>query len=435
MSAQGLIDIDEARRMILDAVTPLARERLRLERCLGRVLGEDVRAHAPVPPFDNSAMDGYAVRAGDLAPASAAHPVSLRLVGESRAGGAAVPALREGEAIVISTGAAVPGGADAVVALEDAASDDGHVEVRAPVQLHQHIRRAGEDVRAGQTVLTRGRRLGAAELGVLGSLGRSEVACAARPRVSVLVTGDELLAPDEPGRAGAVHDANSHSVPALARCGGARVTSLARVADEAAATRRAIADALQGADTVVICGGVSVGRHDHVRQSLAELGVAQRFWGIALKPGRPSWFGTRDRTLVFGLPGNPVSAMVTFALLVAPALGAMTGEPPAAGALEAVLDSDYPKRPGRAHAVRCRVQARADGLYATPTGPQGSHILTSMLGADALAIIPSERAEVCRGERVRLVALAGHTMPVAPADSPASGGGSAGAGEIAQAAR
>ena len=284
-------------------------------------------------------------------------------------------------------------------------------------------------------MLARGSRLGPAELGVLGSLGRGEVACAARPRVSVLVTGDELLGAGEPERAGAVHDANSHSVPALARWEGAQLTSLARVADEPAATRRAVAAALQEADVAVICGGVSVGRHDHVRQSLSDLGVGQRFWGIALKPGRPSWFGTRGPTLVFGLPGNPVSAMVTFTLLVAPALGAMTGAAAGAGDLEAVLDAEYPKRPGRAHAVRCRVQARADGLHATPTGPQGSHILTSMLGADALAIVPSERGDVRRGERVRLVALPGRTMPAAPADCPTRDGVPASAGEVAQAAR
>ena len=420
MAAQRLIEIDDARRTILDAVTPLAAERVKLDKCLGRVLAEDVVAAAPVPPFDNSAMDGYAVRHDDLAPASARHPVTLRLVDESRAGMPAAVGLGAGEAVSISTGAALPAGADAVVALEDAASDDGRVEIRSPAPVHQHVRMAGEDIRSGQAVLARGSRLGASELGVLGSLGRGEARCALRPRLSVLVTGDELLDAGEPARPGAVHDANSHSIPALARLAGAHVTAVARCLDEPGATRAAIAHALQNVDVAVICGGVSVGRHDHVRQSLAELDVCERFWGVALKPGRPSWFGARERTLVFGLPGNPVSAMVTFVLFVAPALAALTGPAGGAGAL-ATLDSDYEKLAGRAHAVRCHVEARADGLYATPTGPQGSHILTSMLAADALAIIPSARESVRRGERVRLLALPGGEMPSgAAAVSPGS---------------
>jgi len=289
------------------------------------------------------------------------------------------------------------------------------VEIRAPAAVHQHVRMAGEDIRGGQAVLARGSRLGAAELGVVGSLGRGEARCALFPRVSVLVTGDELLGAGEPARPGAVHDANSHSIPALARLAGARVTAVARCLDEPGATRAAIAHSLQNVDVAVICGGVSVGRHDHVRQSLAELDVRERFWGVALKPGRPSWFGTRERTLVFGLPGNPVSAMVTFVMLVAPALAAMTGAADDGAGVQAALDSDYEKRAGRAHAVRCRVEVRADGLHATPTGPQGSHILTSMLDADALAIIPSARESVRRGERVRLLALPGREMPSAAA--------------------
>src|SRR2546423_2466514 len=354
MAAQRLIEIDDARRTILDAVTPLAAEPVKLDECLGRVLAEDVVAAAPVPPFDNSAMDGYAVRHDDLAPASARHPVTLRLVDESRAGMPAAVGLGAGEAVSISTGAALPAGADAVVALEDAASDDGRVEIRAPASVHQHVRMAGEDIRSGQAVLARGSRLGAAELGVLGSLGRGEARCALRPRLSVLVTGDELLDAGEPARPGAVHDANSHSIPALARLAGAHVTAVARCLDEPGATRAAIAHALQNVDVAVICGGVSVGRHDHVRQSLAELDVCERFWGVALKPGRPSWFGARERTLVFGLPGNPVSAMVTFVLFVAPALAALTGAADRAGVL-ATLDRDHEKRARRTDARACPV--------------------------------------------------------------------------------
>jgi molybdopterin molybdotransferase len=178
-----------------------------------------------------------------------------------------------------------------------------------------------------------------------------------------------------------------------------------RTRDARDETRAAVASAVEGVDVAVIAGGVSVGEHDHVRPALAELGAREVFWGVALRPGHPAWFGTLDGTLVFGLPGNPVSAIVTFVLLVAPALDALTGAAGRPRRASAVLDSDYEKPPGRTHAVRCRLQAREDGWHATPTGPQGSHILTSMLGADALAIIPSEASRVAAGERVEIELL------------------------------
>jgi molybdopterin molybdotransferase len=339
--------------------------------------------------------------------------VALALVGESRAGAPARAAVGSGEAIAISTGAPVPDGADAVVPVEDTRPQgETTIAVLSAARTHQHIRDAGEDIRAGQLVLAAGTRLGAAELGVLGSLGCAEVLCSRVPRVAVLVTGDELLAAGEAPRAGGVHDSNSHSVPALARSLSAEVCVVRRVPDEPAATTEAIATGAGDADLLVICGGVSVGPHDHVKASLAALGARETFWGIALKPGRPTWFGTLADTLVFGLPGNPVSAMVTFALLVAPALAAMQGAAREPAPREALLGTDYEKRPGRAHAVRCRVEARHDGLHALPTGAQGSHILTSMLGADALAIIPREQGSVRRGEWVRIEPLPGRVaMP------------------------
>jgi molybdopterin molybdotransferase len=223
----------------------------------------------------------------------------------------------------------------------------------------------------------------------------------------VLATGDELIGPAEEMRPGAVRDSNAHSVPALARAAGAELTGVGHVGDDRAATRAALEQALD-ADLTAICGGVSVGEHDHVRSCLEELGAEQVFWGIALRPGKPTWFGVSPGGgLVFGLPGNPVSAMVTFILLARPALLAMQGLDPEAPRLSAVLESAYPKKPGRAHAVRCRLRSAADGLVAQITGAQGSHQLTSMLDADALALIPAHSEGAAAGERVELELLPG----------------------------
>jgi molybdopterin molybdotransferase len=279
-------------------------------------------------------------------------------------------------------------------------------EVRS-VDPGNDVRRAGEEIGADEVVVAPGTWLGPAHLGVLASLGRAEVRCFMRPRVSVLTSGDELVAPGRELAHGAIYNSNSYSVPALAREAGAQVGLTTTVRDEPRATAEALLRALDTSDVVVICGGVSDGEHDHVRPTLAELGVVERFWGVALAPGEPTWFGVRDRTLVFGLPGDPVSATVTFTLFVAPALRALAGAPPAFAQTTAVLARDVAKRPGRAHAVRCRLRASADGWAAEPIGEERSHALASMLGADALALLPSDGAGARAGERVAIELLPG----------------------------
>jgi molybdopterin molybdotransferase len=407
MVGRGLLEVEDARRRILAAAGQPTGESVALSpAALGRVLGEDIAATHPVPAFDNSAMDGFAVRAPDLAGAGPGSPVALRLVGESRAGRPATAAVGEGQAVAISTGAMMPEGADTVLRVEEThLAEDETVQALGAPDPGGNVRRAGEDVLPGQTVLRTGTVLGPAELGVLASLGRSLIRCVRRPRVSVLVTGDELLGLHEAPRAGAVRDTSTLTISALACCGGAEVVRTGRAEDDAEATREAVAQALDGVDIAVVCGGVSVGEHDHVRPSLAALGVEEEFWGLALKPGSPAWFGRHDGTLVFGLPGNPVSAMVTFVLLVGPALRAMLGRDPEPERAEAILDEDYSKPAGRAHAVRCRLSMRDDGLHATTTGPQGSHVLSSMLGADALAMMPSDATHVSAGSRVPVESL------------------------------
>jgi molybdopterin molybdotransferase len=404
VTAGGLIEIERAREVVLERAAPLEAERVALAEALARVLADEVRSEEPVPGFDNSAMDGFAVRAGDTAGARPDAPVVLRVAGESRAGHPADTPLREGEAIRISTGAVVPAGADAVVRVEDTRSEDGTVLVEAEVEAGRDIRRAGEDIAPGQTVLRPGTPIGPAELGVIASLGLRSVACRRHPRVRVITGGDELIEPGEEMRPGAVRNSNAYSVSALVEWSGAAVAGAALIPDRLEETRTAIAAALD-ADVVVICGGVSVGEHDHVKRALAELEVEESFWGLALKPGKPTWFGSRGRTLVFGLPGNPVSAMVTFLLLVRPALAALSGRDPERQRTTARLTTDYEKRPGRAHAVRCRLELDEDGWRATPAGAQGSHILTSMLGADCLALIPTEAGSLSAGDPVQVEIL------------------------------
>ena len=399
-----LTEIEEARRLVLDRVVPLEAEPVALKDALGRVLAEPVTSADAVPGFDNSAMDGYAVRAADTAGADGG--ARLPVVDESRAGHPAQRRLAEGEAVAISTGAMVPEGADAVVRVEDTDAGSQEVEIRVEVEAGRDIRRAGEDIAAGEAVLAAGDEIGPAEAGVLVSVGRGEVACARRPRVNLLTTGDELQEPGEPLRPGAIRNSNAYSVSGLIRRSGAVLGAVEMVPDDRDATADALARALTG-DVVVISGGVSVGPHDHVRPTLAALGAEEVFWGVALRPGKPTWFGVAPSgCLVFGLPGNPVSAMVTFLLFVRPAIRAMLGASPTqADRATAVLDSDYPKQPGRAHVVRCRLELRDDGWHATPTKDQGSHVLTSMLGADALAIIPTTSGTVRTGERVEIELL------------------------------
>jgi molybdopterin molybdotransferase len=288
--------------------------------------------------------------------------------------------------------------------VEETRQREDCVEIFRQPAAGQNVRYAGKDIAQGTVPLRRGALLGAAELGVLASIGCSTPICTRRASIAILATGDELAEAGGPMRPGMVRDSNSHTIAALARSAGAIALPPKTVRDDQTATRCAIEAALD-ADIVVICGGMSVGAHDHVRASLHELGVHERFFGLALKPGKPTWFGTRDKTLVFGLPGNPVSSMVTFILFVRPALRAMSGLSQNTRRITATLMSDYEKTPGRAHAVRCRITAGEGGWQAQPTGEQDSHILTSMLGANGLAIIPTASGPVSAGTPVEIAML------------------------------
>jgi molybdopterin molybdotransferase len=391
-----LISIEQGRRRVLDAVRPLAAEPVALADARGRVLAEDVTSAIDVPPFDSSAMDGYALVAGPER--------QLELAGESRAGHPHEGELAEGTAVRISTGAAVPRGATAVIPVERTSETNGRVQVEETVE-GANVRRAGEDLRAGDVVLSRGTPLGPAELGVAASVGRAEVDCARRPRVTLLVTGDELVQPGDQLGPGQIYSSNGFALAGLIAAAGAELVGRETVPDTAAGTHAALERALSGADVVIASGGVSVGPHDHVKGALSELGVEERFWGVSLRPGKPTWFGTREGVLVFGLPGNPVSAMVTFQLFVRPALAALQGADPTAARARATLDEAVARNPRREQAVRVRLSHADDGLHALTTGEQGSHLLTSMLGADGLALVGAGDGEVAAGARVEVLLL------------------------------
>jgi molybdopterin molybdotransferase len=386
-----LLTIDEARERVLRAVTTLPGEELAVADALGRVLAEDVRAHHDVPSFANSAMDGFAIRSG---PAGR----TLRIVGESRAGSPSAVGVGDGEAVRISTGAAVPGGADAILPAEAARDDGDTVTVQEDIPAGNHVRGPGEDLRAGTTVLHAGTELGPAELGLIVEAGRATVRCRRRPRVAVLATGDELVAPGEPLAHGQLHNSNAVTLGALARRAGGDLVHSSEAPDDASATRAAIERALDGTDALLLTGGVSVGPHDHVKPALAALGVEEVFWRVALRPGKPMWFGRRGDQLVFGLPGNPVSAVVCFLLFARPAFAALQGAPGPAQRGRAVLAEAVPRQRSREEAVRVRL---VDGR-AFPTGPQGSHQLSSMLGADALAIVPRGEGALEAGAEVEI---------------------------------
>jgi molybdopterin molybdotransferase len=412
-----LITIEEARRRVLATVARLGDEPVALDAALGRVLAEEVSSALPVPPFDSSAMDGFAVAAGPAA--------ELSVVGEARAGHPYSGRVEPGSAVRISTGAVLPEGADAVVpvertaAVKGAGSGDGvdfdpvmrgkgrHDRVSVPgTESGENVRRAGEDIPLNAVVLQAGALIGPAELGVAASVGKAELRCGTKPRVAVLVTGDELTEPGAALAPGGIYSSNAYALAAQVERAGGVVVARARVPDQPEGTRAALERALGQADVVVVSGGVSVGPHDHVKPALRDLGVEERFWGVRLRPGKPTWFGARGSTLAFGLPGNPVSAMVTFQLFTRPALAALQGAAPDARRVAAVLESPIPRNPEREQAIRVRLLQSANGLIATPTkGAQGAHVLTSMVGADGLALIAAGTGDAPAGERVEVELL------------------------------
>jgi molybdopterin molybdotransferase len=373
--------VEEALDAILASARLTAAESQPLDRCAGRVAAEHrIVAAADVPPFDNSSMDGFALRAADA-------PGSLRLAGEVAAGAGALPTVEAGTAVRIMTGAPMPPGADTVAPLEIVAETDGAVWVPT-VEMGAYVRRAGHDTRAGETIDLPSEPMSPGTLAVLASLGIAELAVRCRPRVAILSTGDELRAPGEPLAPGQIYDANSVALAAAVTEGGGEAAVLPRVADDPDRIESVVRDAVTDADLLVASGGVSVGRHDHVRDVIQRLGQLD-FWRIRMQPGKPLAFGSVGAVPVIGLPGNPVSALVTFELFARPLIRRMLGLSGSGRlTLPVVACEPMPKDTERRAYLRVRLQRGADGLEARSAGGQASSQLRPLADANALLIVP-----------------------------------------------
>jgi molybdopterin molybdotransferase len=394
----GLLSLADAQAAVLARARPLGAEEVEVVDAAGRVLAEDVRAAVDLPPFPSSAMDGFAVRAVDT-------PGRLTVVARIAAGRPADRALGQGEAMAIATGGVVPEGADAVVPIERVVTEDNTMTAPARVVCGENVRPRGGDVEVGSVLLERGTRLGAAQVGALAAAGIARVSCGSRPSVALLTTGTELQRAGLPLEPGQIYESNGAMLAAALRAAGAEVTRLEPVEDDPEAHERALEHALT-ADVVVTSGGVSVGPHDLVRSAAARLGVEEVFWGVAVKPGKPLSFGVRGDTLVFGLPGNPVSSLVGCELFVRAALLALQGAAdPAPRFHVGRLARPVSRNPHRDELLRARSTASDDGVVVDPVAGQESHMIARAAGADALVLAPRGEGELPAGAAVRYLTL------------------------------
>ncbi len=400
-----MISVDEALNRILTRIPVLGLEKVNIISSLGRVIGEDIVASRDIPPLDNSAMDGYAVRSGDIKRASRDNPISLTVIEDLPAGALPKGTVDAGQAIRIMTGAPIPEGADAVVMVEDTERAGNEVSVFQGVSPGENIRRAGEDVKKGDRVVPKGSVIRAAEVGMLASVGRASIYVHQRPVVAILCTGDELVDVDEEIADHKIVSSNSYTLSAQALECGALPLQLGIAKDKPDEIEAKLRQSLR-ADVILSSAGVSVGDYDLVKDVLGGIGFQLEFWGVAMRPGQPLVFGTIAGKPTFGLPGNPVSSMVSFEQFVRPTLLKMMGHKNLFRPIvEAVLKEEIRKKAGRRHFMRAKVSFEEGRYMVTTTGPQGSGILDSMVEANALLIVPEETTDIKAGEKVRVQIL------------------------------
>lgn len=400
----GTLSVEQAQAYILSHIANLHdHEHVSLWQAQGRILAQTVTAPLDVPPHRNSAMDGYALRHADLASEQA-----LKVIGSSFAGRPFAGTVQAGECVRIMTGAIVPTGADSVVMQENVQRDGDSIHLTTPLKPGENVRHPGEDMRSGDTVLNTGRKLNAADLGLLASLGIGEVTVLRRPRVAFCSTGDELKSIGETLQPGDIYDSNRYTLYGLLHKLDVELIDLGVVRDTPAAVEYAFTQAMQQADLFITSGGASVGEADYVTTTLEKLGQVN-FWKVAMKPGKPLAFGTLGHTLFFGLPGNPVSVMATFLLFVRPAILKLRGENvPLAPEYTAVCKTPLKKSPGRKDYQRGICERDANGQWRVQsTGGQGSHILRSMSQANCFIALPAEWGNVAAGTNVTIIPFEG----------------------------
>jgi molybdopterin molybdotransferase len=396
-----MIDWKQARTLILSLTHPIGASAVKVGESLGRTLAERIIAPFDLPPFDNSAMDGFAVRAEDVIPSS-----KFKILGEVRAGGARGVGVERGIACRIMTGGQIPTGADSVIKVEDAVVQGDQVEFPSGVKIGANIRHAGEDLKKGVTVFEEGERIDAAGVGMLAALGFPVIQTTLAPRVGILPTGDELLEAGDPYREGSIYESNGPMLRAFVLRDGGVATKMPIVTDDRERLRAALSR-LRDFDLCLTSGGVSAGSYDFVPEELKKLGAEIHFHKIAIRPGKPLLFATLGKTLIFGLPGNPVSTAVVYELFVAPALRKMCGRREILPAmLQAELEEPLSKKAGLAYFVRGVISEREGKLVVRSTGPQGSHLLTSWARANALICLEAELGDIPNGSRVSVLPLA-----------------------------
>jgi len=403
--SQTMVTVDEALNKILSHIYSLGFEKVSLLDALGRVIAADIHAPRNIPPMDNSAMDGYALRVEDIQKASPNHPIRLEVIEDLPAGSVSKKKLESGKAIRIMTGAPIPKGADAVIPVEETKKEDGSALIFKAVGLGENIRKSGEDVKKGDRVISRGDTIRPAEVGMLASVGRSFISVYQRPLVAILCTGDELVDVDGELDEAKIISSNSYTLSAQVKECGANPIQLGIAKDSKEEIEEKLRQGIR-ADVLITSAGISVGDYDFVKDVMKNLGMEMVFWKVAMRPGQPLAFGTIAGKPVFGLPGNPVSSMISFEQFVRPSLLKMMGyrqlfRP----AIEAIMKEEIKKMVGRRYFIRGSVSFEKGEYFVTTTGEQGSGILRSMVRANGLIVIPEDQEMVRAGEKVKVQLL------------------------------